>query len=442
MKHKTSTRSNIQSFPVPWASSLPSLLGSIDFSMEHSDRETLTREWLGIVSSHRDRHGYAIQEWQDSLQSALQLAQRQHWGVLCAGETPYSQIIIHACNRYSIPLRIIHAGSLNDSPDQAGVIRLSHQDSEATGNKADPPLHDRAVVFLSDKLFVLALSEGGKIARLLEERVQFDAIPPGTSYLAIPSTRLNRTKSSVGLDWLDRGVVGWLNIAPQLDADQGFTAIAPNSSQAIHQPLLPIQLIASAHSKYLIHCTRSRRGPWPDQSPAQFHDELLHRPWSSQPTVAQTLLRILQQRRLIATNAYRRGDITTVCFSSKPISDLLAMRQFQPHLARWDWEPYGIMIDRDWLIQHGAKQVSYIDSVTAKTKTAEELTFCQVVSNTPGATHWQKEQEWRVPGDVRLSFIPFSKAIVFVPTIAEATEIQKISSWPIAIVGTSGQSPP
>ncbi len=423
----------ISSYPVRWASSLPTILGSIDFYLDLNIRETMPREWLGIVSSHNGKHGYATQEWQDALQSAVQLALRQHWGILCAQDAPYSQIILHACSRYSVPIRVVHTGPQCDEPIPSGCVTLSHKGAPISEEKSELSLHDRATVFLCDNLFVLELNEGGKIAQLLEQRLNCEAIPRGSSYLSIPASRSEKKKGPNRIDWLERGVIGWLNIKTETDPDQSFTTIEPNRGETTYQPFLSIKLLSSSNSKYLIHCTRSRRGPWPDQSIAQFHDELLHRPWKSQPTVLESLSRILQQRRLIATNTLRRGNAATVCFSGNSIDDLLAMRRFRSHLARWDWEPYGIMIEREWLVQHGAKQVSYIDRATAKKRTDEELAFCQITSSESGSIDWREEHEWRSPGDLRLSSIPFSKAIVFVATLAEAIELQKFSFWPIAI---------
>ena len=109
------------------------------------------------------------------------------------------------------------------------------------------------------------------------------------------------------------------------------------------------------------------------------------------------------------------------------------MRKFQTHLARWDWEPYGIMIDREWLESQGAKKVSYIDLATAKQTSDEALTYCQVMSDDAGSRDWRTEREWRIAGDVRLSRVPFSKALLFVPTLAEARLLQPISRWPIVV---------
>ncbi len=433
MNRTPNTRYPISSYPVPWASSLTELLGPIYFHVEQTEPQPTPHEWLGIVSSHTGKHGYTTQEWQNALQSALQLAHRQHWGVLIAQDAPYSPIILHACIRFSVPIRVIQTNSRSVKPAQSGFLKLEYEYAVSDTKNAHLPFHDCATVFLSDKLFVLALNEGGKIGQLLEQRLRCVGIPPGSSYLSISSNRSKKMKAVQIDDWLERGVIGWLNIETNTDADENFETITPNRGEATYQPFLSINMLATTRSKYFIHCTRSRRGPWPDQSIAQFHDELLHRPWRSQPTVLETLIRILQNRRLIATSALRRSSTATVCFSGNSIEDLLAMRRFRPHLARWDWEPYGIMIDRDWLIQQGAKQVSYIHREAIKTRSDEELAFCQVISDERSSTDWREEQEWRVAGDLRLSSVPFSKAIVFVATQTEAVELQRYSFWPIAI---------
>ena len=447
----------IERFPIPWSDSLPALFGTSTFQIEAASRNPVPLEWLGIVSSHNSRHGYASQDWQESLQSALHLAQRQGWGVLCANATPYSDIVIHACKRFQIPFRVIQVRDGSERDHQTdrksdglahacdcGILWLAIAENNTTG---DAPAHDLASVLLADHLFVLELREGGKIASLLERRLGCLDIPIGSTYLSLPTNHASssRRKSSgpKRMDWLARGAIGWLNTRAPARFDRPLDEVSntfesrtsPQSDQRqTHQPILPIRLLRNTEPQFLVHCTRSRRGPWPDQSVAQFHDELLQSPWKEQPSVLGTLQRILEQQRLIATNNFRRGKTETVCFSSNEITELLSMRRFQSHIARWDWEPYGIMIDREWLVSYGARQVTYMDRTTAKQASCEALDFCQVVSNEPGSQDWRDEQEWRIVGDIRLSQVPFAKAIVFVPTLADARAIQSLSRWPIAIV--------
>ncbi len=460
MKPLHETGIPIERFPIPWSYALPALLGSFAFQIESHRSSPTPREWLGVISSHSSRHGYGSQDWQESLQSALHLAQRQGWGILCADATPYSDILIHACKRFQIPFRVIQVrdGLERDQPTEGKSHGLAHACdcgilwllSAETKTKGDPPQHDLASVFLSDHLFVLELREGGKIASLLERRLGCLDIPIGSTYLSLPTNHASssRTKSSgpKRMDWLARGAIGWLNTRTPALVDRSVDAVSTSREgrrslqtfqRQTHQPIFPIRLLRNTKQQFLVHCTRSRRGPWPDQSVAQFHDELLHSPWKEQPSVLGTLQRILEQQRLIATNNFRRGRTETVCFSSNEITELLSMRRFQPHLARWDWEPYGIMINREWLESNGAKQVAYMDRAAAKQASCEVLDFCQVVSNEPGSQDWRDEQEWRIAGDVRLNQVPFSKAIVFVPTLADAMAVQTLSRWPIAIANSN-----
>ena len=460
MKRLPATHTAIDRFPVPWSSILPTALGKCTFAVRQTTRRFVPSDWLGIVSSHDCKNGFARQQWQDSLHSALQLAHRQGWGILVAGETPYADVVVHSCRRLQVPYRILGLMSSREDPGPKhklandpvdaereswdfGVLELSVERSQAD---AKIPVLDIATVFLSNRLFVVALRSGGKMAKLLDRRLSFESIPAGTIYLSLATTHQATGELRRAVEWLDRGVVGWLNTKPPksiepLTKRQETRAVGQNSD-ALHfcpsyQPIFSMQLLRSTAASFLVHCTRARRGPWPDQSLPQFHDELLQHPWDEQPTAFMTLQRILKQQRLIATSSYRRGNKHTVCFASKELSDLLSMRRFQSHLARWDWEPYGIMIHREWLQGHGAKQVNYIERDAVKKITEDELSFCQVVSDEEGAIDWRQEQEWRIAGDVRLNPIPFSKAIVFVPTLAEAIAVQPISRWPIAVCSKS-----
>ena len=454
----------IDQFPISWSHVLTDQLGNLSFRLPCDGNKSVPKEWLGIVSSHQNKNGFASIDWQQSLQSALHLASRQGWGVLFASETPYAQIVFNACKRYRIPFRMIRTMSTNagkNNSDDAAIPELDEcdfgtlwlQDHKSISLDKIPkkrsPVHDRASVFLAHHVFVIQMRDGGKIAELIKMRLSSRCIPSGSTFISLPSPSLKKTNPSprrIREDWLGLGAIGWLtngseeirseeiNSGPTRAWSTCFRRIDSLQSNACdtHQPVFPIQMLGTKRARYLAHCTRSRLGPWPDQSPAQFHDELLLRPWQFQPSAFDTLHRILTQQRLIATTRFRRGGLATVCMSSKEITKLLSMRRYQSHLARWDWEPYGIMFDLPWLEKLGAKQVSYIDPKTAGKMIDEDLAFCQVVSNESEAIDWREEEEWRIAGDLRLNQIPFSKAIVFVATQSEAKFLQPLSRWPIA----------
>ena len=429
----------IDKFAVPWAQQLPSLIGSSEFRLEQSPEPQSPNGWrpnvwLGILSSHTHKLDYVQADWQASLDSALQLANQQAWGILCASDAPYFDVVAHACKRLNIPYREIRTASA--SPHRKSSNSHDHETlwlRETDGYALPPPLHDRAVAFLSHQLFVIQARKHGKVASLLETRLSQKHLEWGTTYLSLP-----RNLDLSGGNWLDQGAVGWLStyasLEPRPSSTQSHTPSNLWLGHSHYQPILPLRLLASTANRYLIHCTRSRSGPWPDQTRDQFHDELLQSPWPAPPTVLTTLTRILSQSRLIATHQYRRGNKDTVCFSGKELHELLAMRQFRSHLGRWDWEPYGLLIGQRWLIAHGAKPVRYIDRSQAKLITEDEWTYCQTVSDATQGIDWRIEHEWRIPGDIRLSQIPFSEALVFVPTMEEARSLVSLSRWPIVVL--------
>jgi hypothetical protein len=188
---------------------------------------------------------------------------------------------------------------------------------------------------------------------------------------------------------------------------------------------------------YLTHCTRGRAAAWPDESHIGYlHSLLLSRNDSdvlASPFLA--LQRILDQQRLLATNRYKRTNLATVSFSQVPLKNLLAARSFQKHLGRWDWEPYGLCLHRDYLEGIGVRRVIYGDNNTwSALPTSDRPYFqlagqCHVTRGDEG--RWSWEREWRLAGDLRLASLPFEKAFVFVPTWEEARCLQTSSRFSV-----------
>jgi hypothetical protein len=300
------------------------------------------------------------------------------------------------------------------------------------------PIHDRAVVSLSHCLFALEIRPKGKIAELIDLRLRDKAFSPGTVILGI---RYEKDLSKIGgktfaKRWLDQGVIGWichLGIEGEPTISKlgipckslGPVTMAPIFFASQWKPLT---------GKFLIHCTRARRGPWPDQSIEQFHDEIFETPWKCAPTAMDSLVRILEKRRLVATSALKPGARATVSFSACSLPELIASRRFETHLSRWDWEPYGLMIATRWLVPLGCQQVRYCTKTEMRTLSKEESNFAQVYSDTGNGRDWRSEREWRVADDVRLHRLPFSQGAVFVSSIDEARRISHLSRWPICVI--------
>ena len=135
-----------------------------------------------------------------------------------------------------------------------------------------------------------------------------------------------------------------------------------------------------------------------------------------------------------------RGDARVVCFTAVPLRELPQLRCFRPHLARWDFEPYGICICREWLEKQGCSPVRYGDDALWESLDEEIRPFFQVRTSSARRSgrvmDWAFEREWRHIGNVDLGQLPTDAGIIFVPSLEEARQMAMISRWPVTILGS------
>jgi hypothetical protein len=148
-----------------------------------------------------------------------------------------------------------------------------------------------------------------------------------------------------------------------------------------------------------------------------------------------TLATILESGMLRGRSALNRADESCVSFSGVPLDELARRRTFQPHLGRWDWEPFGLMIERRALEQLGARPVIYGDAETHRQLSTDQRPLFQPAKRRRRAGFrfgdWQEEREWRCVGDVRLSDLPRSAVHVFVAYAHQAQTLACHSAWPV-----------
>ena len=197
----------------------------------------------------------------------------------------------------------------------------------------------------------------------------------------------------------------------------------------------------------LLHCVRRHDGPWADQSQAEFLDELLWELPERDRSPLATLVRIVQERRLRASSAAIRGGQPVVCFSARPLEQLATLRRYQRHRRRWDFEPYGLAIRREWLEAQGARPVRYGDDTLWESLADAERPWFQRQTTrarrsaphpptrlTLPTTDWTVEDEWRAVGDVDLSTLSADAAVLFVAEDRDADRLRLITRWPIVVL--------
>jgi hypothetical protein len=246
-------------------------------------------------------------------------------------------------------------------------------------------------------------------------------------------------------EFLSSGAMGWYLTTTDHDREScgcGKEAlVCPGTS--VSAPAAIVTRPPDRSWSYLIHWTRRQSGAWPDQEEEAYLDELLFDFARTDRSPLAALIRIVRMQRIVATRRLIRGAFRVVCFTQRHLSELARRHVFRSHQQRWDFEPYGICIDRDWLIDRKARPVIYGDDLTWHRLSPDERPFFQRRKTRPTPTgqqiSWSDEWEWRHMGDVDLRSLPASRGLVFVPSDQAAGVIARISRWPVTVISAEQQ---
>jgi hypothetical protein len=294
-----------------------------------------------------------------------------------------------------------------------------------------PPDRDRALVALSDRLFTFHVRHRGNLYQLLKYRLSDPAWPLASIYVALGHKMISPKSED---ELLDAGAVGWVVpdviIGNQSDRLPGGAAVTvPTGGREGDLIRVP----AATNWEFLTHCTRGSDGPWPDQDEDDYLDELILSDVTDHSAFA-ALMRIVTSGRVLASSRGIRGKIPVVCFTAVPLAELSELHVYRKHRARWDFQPYGICVRRQWLEQRGARPVQYGNDQLWSALPPDERPFFQVRQTSSGRMDWRAEREWRHVGEIALADLPPDAGFVFVPSRAEALKLADESPWPVAVV--------
>ena len=138
-------------------------------------------------------------------------------------------------------------------------------------------------------------------------------------------------------------------------------------------------------------------------------------------------------QRILASNVLTRSPTPVVCFADVRLTEIEERRTFRSHLARWDFEPYGIAIRKEFLERQGARAVIYGDESDWEALADVDRPFFQRATG-EGKQDWRSEYEFRVCGDLPLRRIGPDDAVVCVPSLDEAQQIAPLSRWPVVVL--------
>ncbi|MFP6769235.1 MAG: hypothetical protein VB859_13765 [Planctomycetaceae bacterium] len=292
---------------------------------------------------------------------------------------------------------------------------------DATGTQRHE--RDRLAISRSDLIVILSARRGSRTQQLIDTLL---ADPPAVRpeiWSAMDPSLVQRSSS---LGWKAR----LFHPVPVPDFHRSVPT-APISSKREPGPTRWHDHSLDPHD-WLLHCTRECCGPWPGQSRRDYLDDLILGRPTSDHSVLASLLRIITQRRLRAVSRPVQGGPFAVSFSACPLAGLASRRVFRPHRGRWDFEPYGIAISRNWLSARGGRPVIYRppDSLTGDDP-FEQPTHAR----TQPKLNWTLEAEWRHPGDLDLRSLSATRGVVFVASEEDARTVDSVSPWPVVVLG-------
>ena len=123
-----------------------------------------------------------------------------------------------------------------------------------------------------------------------------------------------------------------------------------------------------------------------------------------------TLLAILSERRLRGGSGMIKGGFTCVCFTEAPVAQL-ALSLADPQTSRFKYRPIGIMVDKAWAFESGARPAIYQPDEEYDWL-PNDIKYRHVRYDPSNKVDFTWEREWRLRANA-LSFTPEDVTVVF-----------------------------
>lgn len=303
--------------------------------------------------------------------------------------------------------------------------RLSGYSAEVRA-EADPrglPLQDRCLALFSERILVLSCRSSGNTERTLMKHLK----DPERSHVPVLAATPQGLRSTGPKRLVKNGAIPWILHQDVVIPDHrhakmpvGCHSRRTEIDQPEDGPLLRPEL-------WLAHWTRPRFGPWPGETRTDFLDQLVLGCETADRSAFATLLQILSAGRIMDSKSAMGSRESVVSFTAVPLAEFRSRRVFRAHRNRYDFEPWGISIRKDRLVQSGARRVTYGTEQQRQQLPDSERTFFQPEGN--DRINWRDEQEWRHPGSVNLNGLAPYDVVVFTDTPEEAQTLTGICPW-------------
>lgn len=410
-----------------------------------------------IACSHLGRDHQQLREWPQLVEAALRKISVRNDALLVIPNTTLADAVVeYSQNR---PLKTISISyerrnhsiahwltmCLTLDPQVMAAhptpIWMSTDVQHSHSSRQSRQIQDELAFGLADHVVVLLVRPQGRLERFVNRRLQQADFPSGSLYLYLAGRPPRSNDRRAGhtthrsqqrnLSWLDQGAVGWyLPVRERMPVPVRCQAHAEIRGPATHQLCAPIAALKQDADQWtwLTHCTRGTAGPAPAESDVAYRVRIRMTGQANEAHPLRTLHSICQEQRIRGSSKWTRGDQPAVSLSEVPLAELLGRRAFQAHLGRWDWEPYGLILDRRTLHSLGARRVVYGTEDDYCKLPAEDKPFFQPQGE---SQNWSREQEWRLLGHLNLDSLPQGAVSLFTRTSTEARQLARAYNWPV-----------
>ena len=379
--------------------------------------DLLSRKTIFVASSRLPRKLDTIPELFDALLKLATQLDPAKDALVTAEGTTCDRLVRRIGELFRVPVVLLH-GTDNEAKFRQLALEIQDSANDVAVLTSQRMGTDDLLAWFASRMVVLSVRAKGNLHRAVLTRLS-----AGKKTRLLVSDQL--TKASLVEELLGLGATGWYLLGEA------------SAEQRVQQQNVNLVSVDAFQSEdFLLHWTRRRTGPWPEQSVSQYLDELIFRQPEKERGELAVLRRILATSTILASNDLTRSSRRVVCFSDLSFKSLQQRRVFRPHLSRWDFEPYGLAIRKSWLQQQGARAAIYGDEAVWDSLEESDRPFFQL-NREQSSVDWSLEKEWRIIGDVDLRNVPVDQGAVFVPTMDDANQVAAFSRWPVVVLGES-----
>jgi hypothetical protein len=186
--------------------------------------------------------------------------------------------------------------------------------------------------------------------------------------------------------------------------------------------------IARVDWDYVTHWTRSSHSPYPGETRCRYYRDLLaadHYPRSA----ADTLTRIITERKVRASSRFIRGGYRVVSFTSLTPVESLRLMRWRRRYVYYNFEPYGLAVKADTARRLGIRPVIYGDDNLYQHLPDPDKPFFQH-EGTANAD-WRPEAELRHLDDFSLAHLPEASIKVVVYSSADMIKLTAVCPYQV-----------